>query len=136
MSGKSAFGTSCQLSIASVYTTIARVSNIGGPKMKRDTKDVSAHDSTGQWMEKIATMKDGGEISLDINYDDDGSTDQAIFDLLDDGTLTPFKIIFPTNNYFGGDCYVTGFEAGAPHDDKLSASVTLTITGPVTFTTA
>src|SRR5690349_5997020 len=73
MSGVDGFGTQFQrattLSPGTVYETIANVTSISGPDRKRETIDVTAHDSPGQYMEFIGGLKDGGEVSLDINYD-------------------------------------------------------------------
>lgn len=135
MAGIDAFGTKWAMGNGDgppeTFTDVADVTNIGVLDVKVDTKDVSSHDSPEQWREFIGGMKDGGELSMDINYDPSvhGSIFSAIgieknwqITLTDSGAAT---ITFAA--------IVNGFKAAAPYDDKLSASVTIKVTGKPTI---
>lgn len=134
MAAIDAFGTIWAVEFtASSFTEIGEVTNISLLDISVDTIDGSSHDSPGQWREFVAGMKDGGELSMDVNYDPalhdeiyaevGGAVKGHRFTLPDAGAAT---VEF--------DAIVTGFSAEAPYDDKLSASITLKVTGAVTIT--
>ena len=123
-----------------VFTTIAEVVSISGPGLSRDAIEISNHSSPSQFKQFVAGMKDGGEITLEINYDPAGATHGAssgglLYDLASGTAAVNYKLTFPdtaaTEWILPG--LVTGFEPGAPHDDKLSASVTIKVSGAPTL---
>jgi predicted secreted protein len=140
-SGLAGYGTLFKIGdggTSEVFTTVAEVTNIGGPKFALDTLDVTNHSSTSAWREFIAGLLDPGELSLDLSFVPTGATHSQTSGLLRDmknRTKRNFQMVFPdvggTTWAFSG--YVTGFEVGAPVDDKLSASVTIKITGAPTL---
>jgi predicted secreted protein len=99
VSGRNAFGTEFRrgngATPTETFTTIANVTNIGGPARSRETIDVTTHGSPDAWMEFIGGLKNGGEVSLDINYDpaeathdlDDDFDDDDLDDDFDDDDL-------------------------------------------------
>jgi predicted secreted protein len=133
MAGVDAFGTVWEVEWDDLtFTAVGDITNIDVMDVSVDVQDVSAHDSPSQWREKIGGMKDGGELSMELNFD---PTNHAII-LTNLGvehsmrfTLTDTGAASVT---FQG--FVSGMGAAAPYDDKLSASVTVTVTGPVTIT--
>jgi hypothetical protein len=52
-----------------VFTTITQVRSIAGPTTKATVQDVTTHSTSGNWMEKLATLIDPGTLSFPINYD-------------------------------------------------------------------
>jgi len=121
-----------------VFTTIAEVSNISGPGLAMDTIDVTNHSSPTAWRQYVAGLKDAGEVSFDINYTPTAATHNATTGLLkdmNDRTLRNFKLVFPdlgaTTWTFAA--FITGFEPSEPIDDKLTAAVTLKISGAPTL---
>lgn len=121
-----------------VFTTIAEVTEISGPKFKLDTAEVTSHSSTSAWRERIATLLDPGEVSLKINFIPTNATHSQTSGLLRDmknRTLRNFKLVFPdagvTTWMFAA--FVTGFEPSEPIDEQLSADVALTLTGAPTL---
>lgn len=144
MSEYAAFGTLLQIGDSTVqatanYTTIAQVQDISGPSLALNTDDVTAHDSTGGWMEFVATVKDGGEVTFDIVYDPAGTTHKnasgGLLYELDQKTAKAYKVVFTdtASTAWTFNAFVTAFEPGEPVDGKLSASVTLKITGQPTL---
>jgi hypothetical protein len=119
-------------------TTIAQVSNIGGPGMALDTEDVTTHDQATAWEEVVATILRSGEVSLDIVYDPNGATHNAtagLLDSLEQKLVYDWSIVFPSSGTvtWNFDGYVTGFEPSAPVDGALTAAVTIKITGAPTL---
>jgi predicted secreted protein len=57
------------------FASIAEVNSISGPSLSRDTIDVTSLDSTSGYREFIGGFRDGGEVSLEMNFTKDGFTD-------------------------------------------------------------
>lgn len=133
MAGIDAFGTQWAMHDgAATFVDVAEVTNIDLLDIDVDDIDVSSHDSPSGWREFVAGMKDGGELSMEINYDPAlhgtlisavGVERQHRFTLPDAGAA---QIEF--------DGYISGFQAGAPYDDKLSATCSVKVSGAVTVT--
>lgn len=145
MSGLAAFGTIIRMGDGNTtpgpetFTVIGGVSNISGPGFAVDTIDVTAHDSPGAFEESIASIIRQGELTLDLNYDPNDPTHSGDPAAATDGMLAAlvaravknFQLEFPSTPAveWSFQALVTGFEPGAPYDDKLTASVTLKLTG-------
>lgn len=149
MAGISAFGTYLKLGRGDTspgpetFDTIANVTEFGGPGMGVDEVETTAHDSPGAYEEKIATIIRLGELSLSLNYDPTKPTHSAIAVATVDGLLSAMVARKKVNLKLGWPSspavewvlhgYVTGFEPGAPFDDKLTADVTISLSGAPTF---
>ncbi|GIJ36683.1 phage tail tube protein [Micromonospora andamanensis] len=132
MAGIDGFGTQLQRGDGAepeVFTALGNSTNISGPGLSRETLDVTAHDSPDAWMEHLGSLKDGGEVSVDVNYDPD-KHDLLIADF-DDDEPRNYRLVFPTSpaTTWAFTAILTGFEPSAPYDDKLSASLTYKISG-------
>jgi len=98
--------------------------------------DTTSHDSSGAYREKVVTILDAGSLQADINYDDTNTGHVLMINQL--GTSYYFKITFPnrhttaTTVTFQG--FVTGFQPKVPFDNKMTATLTIEITGPITYT--
>lgn len=141
MSGRDGFGTQFQrattLTPGTTYETIANVTNIGGPDRSRETIDVTAHDSPGQWMEFIGGLKDGGEISLDINYDPSELTHDLDDDFDDDIARNYRVIILPgteDEHTWQLKGIMTALGDEFPYDDKMARTMTIKVSGKPVLT--
>ena len=122
-----------------VFTALAEVRNVSGPNTSVDTTDVTPHSTSSPWRHFVATLIDGGEVSLDINFLPDAADQDALRDDMIARTKRNFRIEWPTTptaHRASFAAYVTGHSPTAPHDGELSASITLKITGAVTFAAA
>ena len=115
---------------------IVNVVSISGPGISLDTVDVTAHDSTDGWEEVVPTILRSGEVTFEINYDPATASHRNAAN----GLIARMVGRNADTWTFGGPMgvwafsgYVTGFEPSAPHDGKLSASVTIKPTGVVTM---
>ncbi|MCM2580444.1 phage tail tube protein [Streptomyces meridianus] len=137
MAGLDGYGTQLErsdMAATPVFTAIANVTSINPPSMERETQDVTAHDSPDAWREFIGGLKDGGEVSIDVNYDPREHDDLIV----DFGDAAPrdYKVVWPgTLGSWEFKALLTGFEPEAPHDDKLAASLTFKVSGKPTITT-
>ncbi|MFJ2209325.1 phage tail tube protein [Streptomyces microflavus] len=131
MAGLDAFGTQLQRGDGAgpeVFTAIANVTDITPPAIERETLDVTTHGSPDQWREHIGGLKDGGEVSIDINYDP--RIHDVLVDDLDDPNPRSYKVVWPgTLGDWAFKAILKGFEPEAPHDDKLAASLTFKVSG-------
>lgn len=116
-----------------VFTTIAEITNISGPGIKMDLIDATHMESPNSFREYIPSLLDGTEISFDLNYLP-GDTNQG--GLREDQlarAIRNYQIVWTdedgSTDSFAG--YVTDFTPSAKIDDKLSASATIKITGPI-----
>lgn len=136
MAQQSAFGTIIAIDNAGSYSGIAFVRDVGGPSLSLDTIDVTTHASTGGWREFIPGLLDGGEVTLDIFIDLSQATQGNSTGLLSEitgRTVEGFRITWPDATTATFNALVTSWEPGAVVDGALQGSVTLKITGAVTF---
>lgn len=120
------------------FTTLAEVTSISGPALSMDTIDVTHMESPDDFREMIPSFKSGGEVTVELNFLPANATQDATTGILADfnsRTLRNFQIVWTDagNTTWAFSAYVTGFEPSAPVDDKLSASMTLTISGNPTL---
>lgn len=136
MAGQDAFGIALQRSdmqATPVFTPIANVTNLSGPEIERETYDVTAHDSANGWREFIGGLKDGGEVSIEVNFDPTDH-DDLLADL-DDTVARDYKIVFPRSlGSWAFKAFMTGFTSEHPVDDKQTGEMTFKVTGKPTLT--
>jgi len=114
------------------YTTIAEVVSISGPGLSAEAIDVTSHDSPEGWREYVGGLKDGGEVTFDINFIPGNTTHAELAGRIG-AYVDTFQLVFPDNTAWTFDALITGFEPQENVDGKLSASVTLKITGKPTL---
>lgn len=125
--------------VPEVFTTLGEVTAITPPGWSRDTVDASHEQSPGAHREFIAGLADAGEVSMDINYVPGGAAAAALEAekaLTGSSAAINRRITFPDGSYMIFVGILTGFEPDAPIDDKMSASVTLKVSGVPTFVQA
>jgi predicted secreted protein len=132
MAGIDGFGTQLQRGDGGSpqsYTSIANCTGITPPGMSRETIDVTTHGSPDGWMEFLGGLKDGGEVSADVNYDP--SEHDILVDDFADALPRSYRIVFPDPDATSWtfQAILTGFEPDAPYDDKLTATLTWKISG-------
>ena len=133
--GINAFGTLLKYN----GTTVAEVTDLSPPGLSRDTFELTHHQSPNGWREFGKSLKDGGEVSATINYIPTETTHALatgiLGDLSNNTTIATWSIVFPdtgaTTWTFPG--ILTGFNPKAPIDDKLSADITIKISGQPTL---
>jgi len=133
----SGFGVLFKTQISSVYITVAGVLDIKGPNISLTQIDVTSRDSAN-WMEFIGGLKDGGEVTFSLIFDPATQTQSAsasggLLTLLGAGYTNNFQLYFPSSNTFTLAGLVTKFAPTAPLNDKLTADVTIKVSGAVTF---
>lgn len=117
------------------YTTIAEVTKIQRSGSKMDIVDTTNMDSIGAYREKLPTLLDGGDISLDCNYIPQDTTQQELQTLFDSRTLKPWQIVLPnTLGTWNFNAYSTQVDFDLMVDKAATFTAKLTITGKPVFT--
>lgn len=113
------------------WVDIAEITGITGPNKSRDTFDVTSLDSTGGYREFRGGFRDGGSVQLPMNFTRD------TYDLMnadyERDDLQNYEIFLPDDEAtsFEFEGLVTELGLGVPVDDKISADVTIKISGKV-----
>ena len=130
-------GTTLAISVGaspSSFTTIGNVVGFKGPGGSASVIDVTNLSSVAK--EKLMGLPDEGQFTVDLNFDPDNATHQSLRTARANRTPCEFKITFTdaasaTTAVFTG--YVLGMEISAQVDSAVKASVTIEITGAVTW---
>ena len=118
---------------SSAWVALAEVNSIGGPSKTRDTIDVTSLDSVDGYREFITGFRDAGTIQLGMNFTRESY--DIVNDDFESDVAQNYEIVFPDadNTTFEFAAFVTEVPTDIPMDDKITVSVTLKITGPVTI---
>jgi len=125
-------GTSFRRYSGGAWAALAEVNSISGPSMTRDFIDVTSLDSTGGYREFITGFRDAGTIQLTMNFT------RATFDLMktdfESSTAVSYEIVLSDseNTSLEFEGLVTEIPLEISADDKITASVTIKISGEVT----
>ena len=117
-----------------VFTAVSEVDRIAGPTMTRDFIDVTNLDSTGGYRDFIAGFRDGGEVTLTMNFAL-GTYADMLTDFETAGTVNYQIVLGYTGNTtldFAG--FVTGLPLDVAPDTAVTADVTIKVDGQVTLT--
>ena len=117
----------------STWVVQAEITSITGPTMTRDFIDVTSLDSTGGYREFITGFRDAGTISLSMNFT--RATYDSFKEDFESADVQYYEIALPdteeTTLEFMG--LVTEMPVTIPTDDRVTADVTIKISGPVTI---
>jgi len=120
------------------FTSIAELTSVSGPNLSMDTIDVTHMGSANAYREFIAGLKDGGDVSMDVNFLPADATQNmaaGIMADLDARTKRNFQVVWSDTaaTVWSFSAFVTGFSPSSSLGDKLSATITLKITGKPTI---
>jgi len=113
------------------WEAIAEINSITGPGMSRDTIDVTSLDSTGGYREFITGFRNAGTVVLAMNFT--RATYEQMKADFESNTAQNYQIVLPDVENTGLDFegLVTELPLTIPADDKVTADVTIQITGQV-----
>ncbi|MEU4386573.1 phage tail tube protein [Promicromonospora sp. NPDC023805] len=139
MAGIDAFGTQFKRDSTGggVYVAIANVSDLSGPSRSRDAIEVTAHDSPNQYREFVKGLKDGGEVTLTLNYDPANNTHKALDADFEEDALRGYQIVVlpgeSDEHTWTINGLITNLSDAFPIDDRMEREVTLKISGKPTL---
>lgn len=123
---------------------VAEVFSISGPSYTQTAVDTTHHNSTDRFRTYVPGMSDGGEVTFDIRYIPTITSHDAtsgLVSLVGATATEDFQVTFPDNGVslntvLSFKAIVTSFTPSADLDSSLDASVTLKISGVITYTEA
>ena len=120
------------------FVEVAEVINITPGEATADRVDATHMQSPGRRREYISGLIDNGEASFEINWVPGSDTDVMLRDLFTSGEIVQHQITFPgtpgvTLTY---DASIIGFSKVIPIDDRMTATITLAVSGAETWGTA
>ena len=117
-----------------VFTALAQVLSINGISVSKDVLDATHMGSPERWEEIISSIKRTGEITVELNFDPDGTTTtNCLADVASDAPRN-FQFASPNEDVeWTIRCHCVGFEMGVPLDDKMTATATYKPTGKPGF---
>lgn len=92
--------------------------------------------NTFGWRNHLATLLDAGEVTVDLNFVPTNATQSGTAGILLDlknKTRRNFQMLWSDGTEWDYAAFVTGFKPGAAVDGKLSATVTMRMTGQPTL---
>jgi len=115
----------------SAWVDIAEINSITGPSMSRDTIDVTSLDSTGGYREFITGFRNAGTVVLAMNFT--RATYETMLNDFESNTIQNYQIVLPDVENTGLDFegLVSELPLTIPADDKVTADVTIQVTGKV-----
>ncbi|MFC4333861.1 phage tail tube protein [Salininema proteolyticum] len=142
MAGRDAWGTQFKRDStgAGAFVTIASIADISGPERSREEIEVTAHDSPDQYKEYVKGLKDGGEVTITLNYDPAQSTHRDLDGDFEENALLDYQVVVLPGDAdeltieFSGLC--TSLSESYPVDDKMEMEATFRISGKATRTYA
>jgi len=106
---------------------VAEIMDITGPSLARDSVETTHQGTTGARTHIPVDLFDAGELGFEIHFNPD--TDPPIDNVVEEITIT-----WPAGATWVFSGFFTGFEPGTPLEDKMTASVTIKITGDIVIT--
>lgn len=118
------------------FTTVPEVGSISGPSMETDEEEVTTHSSAanGAFREYILTLIDAGTIEFPMNYVPGNSVHAAMRNDWLTRAKRNWKLVLPGSvETISFTAYIKTAPFEFPTDGPITQSLTLRLTGAVTF---
>lgn len=115
------------------YTEIMEVYDVVPPNQQTDEIEVTHYKSVGGYREFIAGLKDGGEVTISLNWIPGSTTDVLLRGLHASGELRLHRITFANDSTISYPGWIKGLERSSPYDDRQSMNVTVRVAGNSTY---
>lgn len=115
------------------FASIAEVINVTPGEATADRIDATHMLSPGRRREYISGLIDNGEASFEINWIPGNATDELLRDLMATGEVADHQITFPNGISVEFEAAVTGFSKAIPIDDRMTATITVAVSGEETW---
>lgn len=115
------------------YVPVAEVTAVTPGSATADRVEATHMKSPGRRREYIAGLIDSGEASFEINWVPGGPSDELLRRVFEDGETVKHRITFPNGARVAYDAQITGYEKDVPVDDKMTATITVSVSGAETW---
>ncbi|HXM32297.1 MAG TPA: phage tail tube protein [Chthoniobacterales bacterium] len=110
--------------------TVLEVLKVGGPGMKADMKEVSNMLSPNTYKEFVAGLREGGDVTFEMNYIPKDATQITLRQDFEGGVQSSWTIVLPgALGTWTFTAMVSALTPAIPVDDRIVCSGTLRITG-------
>ena len=120
------------------FTTIGQVRSIAGPTTTAVVQDVTTHSTSGNWMEKLATLLDPGTMSFPVNYDSADEAHAFATGMWADMIALQERnfecLLAGSVGLFALAGFFTGHGFDLPVDNVIQATIEITLTGTIIAT--
>jgi hypothetical protein len=113
------------------YVDVAELVSINFDGISADALESTVHGQS--WRTRVPGLKDAGTVTIEVRLDPSQITHEAVIDEV--GTLMAHRFQFPDSTGTPGGIIITtngiitSASLSAPHDDLLSMSVTVQLSG-------
>lgn len=111
------------------FATLAGFTEITPPQYSRATEDITDTGDEDGFDRVISGMRSAGEVSLVLNYVPGGDTEDQLQADLESDDAHNYRILFKNGVTCDFSGLVTAFQPTGPMGSKMTASVTLKISG-------
>ena len=130
------YGTTLEIASAVIpsvsYVEVAEVTSISPPAVSAETIDASHMKSPDKFKEYITGMKDGTNMTVDINYVPGSIGDQNIRAMQGEAKPRSVRIVWPNGGHEVFNAYLTNRTRAVPADGKMTSTLTFKVTGAIT----
>ena len=122
--------------VTPAFVQVAEVFNVTPGEATADRIDATHYQSPDRRREYISGLIDPGEASIELNWEPGSNTDVLLRDLFTSGATVEHRITFPNNVTLTYDASIIGFSKAIPLDDRMTATITVAVSGAETWGTA
>lgn len=118
------------------FFELAEVFNVTPGEATADRIDATHYQSPGRRREYISGLIDNGEASIELNWIPGSETDEFLRDLFESGETRDHQIEFPNGQIVTFEASIIGYSKAVPLDDRMTATITVAVSGAETWTAA
>lgn len=129
------FGTVLEIALASapgVWVYIAETTSHEPPSFTDATVEATHMQSPGGHREFIPGLTDPGQSSHEMNFEPGSATDVFLLSIRGKNLIA--RLTFPNGRQMVYNCVREGYERAIPLDERLTATLTLKVSGEPTLT--
>lgn len=125
------FGNAKTVGESTVFTQLTGVFDMNPAAPTGDAVEATDADSPGAWREKIPGLKDGGDITVEIEYEK--AQHGSLFDSL---FMDPrgFRATLPDGSKMEFNGFINELPIASPLDDRIVTSFSIAVSGAPVFT--
>lgn len=134
--GKIGYGVTLMVGATTAAVTatvlLGGLTNVPPPSFSREAIEVTNQSSPDATKEYIPGLRDPGELSMELNWEPGNATDDVLQTMTDENAPRYFEEVFTQvtpNRIVSFYAFLTGYEPGVPVEGKMTATITLRVTG-------
>lgn len=109
------------------------IARLGDIATSSNVKTVDVSNQQSNWIQKLATMHDGGTVTVPLFWLPSDADDQALIDVYAQTppVLRSYQLVWPDGKPWFFNAYITKWAVKAPVQGALTADLEFTISGVV-----